>query len=109
MKAADCTTLADIRAEIDRVDRALVALFAERTTYIDRAAQIKTEIGMPARITDRVEEVIRNVRAEAVLHGLPPDQLEKLWRKLVEWSIAREEDVLGADPAEGDLNDGQGN
>lgn len=102
MKAADCTTMADIRAEIDRVDRALVALFAERTTYIDRAAEIKTEIGMPARITDRVEEVIRNVRAEAVLHGLPPDQLEKLWRKLVEWSIAREEDVLGPDPATGE-------
>ena len=102
MKAADCTTMADIRAEIDRVDRALVALFAERTTYIDRAAEVKTEIGMPARITDRVEEVIRNVRAEAVLHGLPPDQLEKLWRKLVEWSIAREEDVLGPDPATGE-------
>lgn len=103
MKAADCTTMAEIRAEIDRVDRALVALFAERTTFIDRAAQIKTGIGWPARIEARVEEVVANVRAEAVLHGLPPDKLEKLWRKLIDWSIAREETVLGPEdpPAKG--------
>ena len=106
MKAADCKTMADIRAEIDRVDRELVAKFAERTSYIDRAAAIKTGIGWPARINSRVEEVVANVRAEAVTHGLPPDTLEKLWRKLIEWSIAREEDVLGPDtdprdPAEG--------
>jgi isochorismate pyruvate lyase len=26
---------------------------------------------------------------------LPPDKLEKLWRKLIDWSIEREEDHLG--------------
>lgn len=109
MKASECTTMAEIRVEIDRLDRALVALFAERTSYIDRAAQIKTGVGLPARINDRVEEVVANVRAEAVKHGLPPDKLEKLWRKLIDWSIAREEDVLGPDPAIGADDDGQGN
>lgn len=99
--AAECTTMAEIRAEIDRLDEALVAMFAERATYIDRAAVIKTELGLPARITPRVEEVVANVRRHAEAHGLPPDQIEKLWRKLVDWSIAREEAVLGPDPAEG--------
>lgn len=90
----DCTTMAEIRAEIDRLDAALVALFAERTAYIDRAAAIKEEIGLPARIDDRVEQVVANVRRHAVAHGLPPDKLEKLWRKLIDWSIEREEDHL---------------
>lgn len=98
--AADCNTMAEIRAEIDRLDAALVAMFAERTSYIDRAAQIKTAAQLPARITPRVEEVISNVRAHAVTHGLPPDQIEKLWRRLVDWSIAREETVLGPDPTD---------
>jgi isochorismate pyruvate lyase len=49
------------------------------------------------------------VRAEALKHGLPPDKLEKLWRKLIDWSIAREEDVLGPDPAIGADHGGQGN
>ena len=91
----DCTTMADIRAEIDRLDEELVALFAERTAYIDRAAAIKEQVGLPARIEDRVEQVVANVRRHAVAHGLPPDKLEKLWRKLIDWSIEREEDHLG--------------
>ena len=95
MKAADCTNMAELRAEIDRVDAELVALFAERTSFIDRAAEIKTAIGMPARIGSRVEEVVANVRRHAEAHGLPPDKIEKLWRKVIEWSIAREESVLG--------------
>jgi isochorismate pyruvate lyase len=90
-----CTTMADIRAEIDRLDEELVALFAQRTAYIDRAAAIKETVGLPARIEDRVEQVVSNVRRHAVAHGLPPDKLEKLWRKLIDWSIEREEDHLG--------------
>ena len=97
MKAADCTTMAEVRAQIDRLDVELVALFAERTSYIDRASQIKSVLGLPARIDSRVEEVVANVRRHAVGHGLPPDKIEKLWRRLIEWSIEREETVLGKD------------
>ena len=95
--AAECQTMADIRAEIDRLDAELVAMFATRVSYIDRAAQIKSGIAMPARVTSRVEEVVANVRRHAEGHGLPPDKLEKLWRKLIEWSIEREEATLGKD------------
>ena len=100
--AADCVTMAEIRAEIDRVDAELVALFAERVSYIDRAAVIKTGVGLPARIDDRVEDVVAKVRGHAVAHGLPPDKLEKLWRKLIDWSIEREETVLNKDDGQGE-------
>jgi hypothetical protein len=49
-KPADCTTMAEIRAEIDRLDEDLVRLFAERAGYIDRAAEIKATADLPARI-----------------------------------------------------------
>lgn len=91
----DCTTMSDIRTEIDRIDAALMAALAERARYIDRAAQIKTDIGLPARIPDRVEEVVENVGRLAVTHGLPPEIYQKMWRDLIDWSIAREERVLG--------------
>ncbi len=94
---AQCETMADIRAEIDRLDIELVALFAQRVGYIDRAAQIKAVVDLPARIDSRVEEVVANVRRHAVEHGLPPEKLEKLWRKLIDWSIEREEHTLGRD------------
>lgn len=94
---ADCANMAELRTEIDRLDAELVALFARRVGYIDRAAQIKSGVGMPARIASRVEEVVSNVRRHAQAQGLPPDKIEKLWRKLIEWSIEREETHLGKD------------
>ena len=36
MKASECSTMAELRAEIDRIDAGLVDLLAERITYIDR-------------------------------------------------------------------------
>jgi isochorismate pyruvate lyase len=96
-KPADCTNMAQIRAEIDRLDEDLVRLFAERAGYIDRAAEIKAQVDLPARIDTRVEEVVGNVRRHAATYGLPPDLVEKLWRRLIDWSIAREESRLGPD------------
>ena len=89
--------MAHIRAEIDRLDDDLVRLFAERAGYIDRAAEIKAGVDLPARINDRVEEVVQNVRRHAETYGLPLDLVEKLWRRLIDWSIAREESRLGPD------------
>jgi isochorismate pyruvate lyase len=94
---ADCITMAEIRAEIDRLDNDLVRLFAQRAGYIDRASEIKSTINLPARINPRVEEVVTNVRRHAITYGLPPDLVEKLWRRLIDWSIAREESRLGPD------------
>lgn len=93
----DCTTMAELRVEIDRLDHDLVQLFAQRATYIDRAAQIKAVADLPARIDNRVEQVVQNVRHHAETYGLPPDLVEKLWRRLIDWSIAREESRLGPD------------
>jgi len=53
----------DIRAEIDRLDAALIALLVERAGYIDRVAGVKASAGLPARIETRVEQVVANVRS----------------------------------------------
>ncbi|MCB2125092.1 MAG: chorismate mutase [Rhodobacteraceae bacterium] len=87
--------MAELRAEIDRIDARLVALLAERAGYIDRAAELKPALGLPARIDDRVEEVVEKVRARAMAEALDPDLAEALWRRLIDWSIAREEAKIG--------------
>ncbi len=94
---ATCVPMAEIRAEIDRLDRELVALLARRATWIDRAAVVKRDERLPARIDARVEEVIANVRAEADAAGLDPALAEALWRRIVDWSIDREERALAVD------------
>jgi len=94
LPAKDCATMAEVRAGIDRIDAALVALLAERAGFIDRAAEIKAAENLPARIEWRVEEVVSRVRAEAMAQGLDPDLAEALWRRLIDWSISREERAL---------------
>jgi isochorismate pyruvate lyase len=94
--------MADIRSEIDRLDEELVALFAARAACIDRAGKLKARLGLPARITPRVQEVVTNMRRHAVAQGLPPELVEKLWRRLIDWSIARGESVLGPDSLRGE-------
>lgn len=92
---AECRTMPELRSEIDRIDRAVIALLGERATCIDRAAEIKAEQGLPARIDSRVEEVLAHVRDSARDSGVDPDLTEQIWTLLIEWSIAREETRLG--------------
>jgi len=91
----DCGTMQELRKQIDRLDRQLIELLVTRATYIDRASELKPGEGLPARIPERVEDVVQKVRSNSADLGLDPDLAERLWRILIDWSIAREERVLG--------------
>lgn len=91
----NCGTMTELRAQIDQIDRALVALLANRAAHIDRAIALKPAEGLPARIGPRVDDVLGKVQAEAAAHDLDPDLATALWTYLIDWSIAREERVLG--------------
>jgi chorismate mutase-like protein len=93
---AEAADMAGIRAGIDATDRAILAQLARRAGFIARAAEIKAVEGLPARIPERVEQVVANARAEAARLALDPDLVERLWRLLIEAAIAEEERRLGA-------------
>ncbi|HEX8389781.1 MAG TPA: chorismate mutase [Sphingomonas sp.] len=85
----DCTTMTQVRAGVDQVDRELVALLARRFGYMDAAARIKPERGQ-VRDEARKAQVIANARADAEARGLPADAVADIWERLVEASIAYE-------------------
>jgi isochorismate pyruvate lyase len=87
--------MTDLRAEIDRLDRALVALLAERQTYIERAAQIKTSRSV-VHDQARIEDVVARVLAAARAAGLSPAIAEPVWRTLIDRSIAHEFQMFDA-------------
>lgn len=90
-----CETMVDVRAGVDEVDRALVALLVRRQGYMDAAARIK-----PARtlVRDeaRIQQVLDNVKREAWEAGLSWAIAEPVWRTLIEHCIAYELDVYDA-------------
>ncbi|WP_370227387.1 chorismate mutase [Cognatishimia sp.] len=90
----NCASMADVRAGIDQLDRTLVELLALRAGFIDRATELKQVNGWPARIPDRVEDVVAKVKAAAVAADWDDDLAEELWRRLIDWSIAREARVI---------------
>ncbi len=94
LSPADCPDMPTLRSQIDALDRELVRLLAQRTTYIDRAVEIKTEAGLPASIPARIEDVVAKVKANAEDEGLDPEIVEVMWRKLIDWSIAREAQTI---------------
>lgn len=82
-------TMADVRHEVDRIDRILVSLLEERQSFMDAAARIK---GARKAVLDRprIEDVVSKVKAEAERQGLSPAIAEPVWRTLIDRCIAYE-------------------
>lgn len=91
----DCETKQDVRVEIDRLDRALIELFAERHSYVVRMAELKSD---PHQAFDekRIEAVILKVRERALALGLDDDQAEMTWRNLIDWNVNFEKGIIAA-------------
>ncbi len=95
---AECTDMADVRAEIDLLDEALVGLIAERFRYVDRAWQLKRADGREgAYVPWRIQQVIDRVRGAATNQGLPPEMVDMVgaqWRNMIGWFVQYEEEKL---------------
>ena len=78
-----CEDIGQIRAEIDRIDRQVIAALGERFAYVEAAARFKTGEA-DVRAPGRVEAMLRRRRDWAVEEGLDPDVIEKIYRDLVD-------------------------
>jgi isochorismate pyruvate lyase len=79
----------EVRAEIDAIDRRLVALIAERLHYIDESARIKPRRDQ-VRDEARIADVLAKTSAEARRLGCDAAVVTTAFRALIEASIAHE-------------------
>jgi isochorismate pyruvate lyase len=77
-----CETLAEVRENIDRIDRQILTLMAERGKYVAEAGRFKLS---PAAVSDpaRVEAIIAKVRTIAGEDGLSPEVAERTYRAMI--------------------------
>ncbi len=89
IEPADCTTMTEVRAGVDDVDRRIVALIERRFGFMDAAARIK-----PTRVSVRDEGRKADVKAKvdkaAAAAGLDRQLIARLYEDLIEASIAHE-------------------
>jgi len=77
-----CASLDEVRQQIDRVDRELVALIAERGNFVRQAAGFKktaAEVPAPQRVT----QVLARVDALARESGADPVVVAATWRAMI--------------------------
>jgi isochorismate pyruvate lyase len=86
---ADCTTMTEVRAGVDDVDRQVVALLRRRFAYMDAAARIKPERSA-VRDEWRKADVLAKVDAAAADLGVDRQLLARIYEDLIETSIAHE-------------------
>jgi isochorismate pyruvate lyase len=96
--AFPCRDMVDVRREIDRVDRLIVALIAERQNYIEQAGRIKSSRDT-VRDMARVEDVVAKVTTEAKRNGALPELVETVYRTMMEYCINYEFNVFDAKAA----------
>jgi isochorismate pyruvate lyase len=85
----DCTTMAEVRAGIDALDREIVRLLGRRFAFMDSAARIKPDRSA-VRDEPRKAEVLERVAAAAVTAGIDQRLVRRLYDQLIEASIAYE-------------------
>jgi len=78
----ECRDLDEVRANINRVDRDLVALLAERGAYVRQAARFKVTAD-DVRAPARVEAVVGRVRELAGELGASPEVVEQVYRTMI--------------------------
>jgi isochorismate pyruvate lyase len=86
--------LSDLRREIDALDTELVSVLARRQRCVERVIEIKRAQNIPARLPDRIEEVLQRVSKLASAQKLDPALAVAVWREMIEQFIAYEERVL---------------
>ena len=84
-----CTTMEDVRRNVNALDDVLVPLLVTRLGYMPQAARIKGDVGQ-VRDEARIEAIVSRVRERTAQEGGQPDVMEAVYRQLMEECIAYE-------------------
>lgn len=84
-------SLTQVRAEIDKIDDALIGLIAKRGEFVKQAATFKKTAA-----PERVQQVIDKVTKLATEKGADTQLVENLYRQMIEDFIRIEHQALKA-------------
>jgi isochorismate pyruvate lyase len=94
IKPCECKSIEEIRGQIDRIDKALIELFAERFEYVTEIVKYKEKNQDAIVAIDRKNMVISQRAQWAEELGLDPETFSKIFRILVEHNITRELELI---------------
>jgi len=91
MSSPDLVSLVSLRDRIEAVDRAIIALIAERLKIVEDVAAAKLDTASPFRDREREELLLQRLRGLAVAAGVDAHQIERMYRVVMDMSVAHQE------------------
>ena len=89
MELKQCTSLNEVRQEVDKLDDQIVKLIGARNAYIHQAARFKESVE-EVKAPDRVDDVIQRVRHKALELGVSPNLMTDLYTLMIDEMVESE-------------------
>jgi chorismate mutase/prephenate dehydratase len=86
--------LQGLREALEEVDGEILAQLERRMALVDRVAGVKLDAVFPLRDQLREDRILTRVRERAADRGLDPHEVERLYRVILEMSVARQQAVI---------------
>ncbi len=90
--------LAALRDRIEAIDRQIIALLAERLAIVEDVVAAKLASASPFRDRVREESLLARLREIAAAAGLDPHQIERMYRVVMDMSVAHQERTVRERP-----------
>ncbi|MGE7092730.1 chorismate mutase [Lysinibacillus sp. NPDC048646] len=85
----ECKSIAEVRENIDSIDRKIVKLISERSEFVEQAAKFKKDTE-DVKAPKRVEAVIEKFRNIAYENDVNPDIVEEVYCTMISCFIKQE-------------------
>jgi len=89
MELKQCTSLNEVRQEVDKLDDQIVKLIGARNAYIHQAARFKESVE-EVKAPDRIDDVIQRVRHKALELGVSPNLMTDLYTLMIDEMVESE-------------------
>jgi chorismate mutase/prephenate dehydratase len=91
---ADLPNLETLRISIERIDAEILDALRRRMDLAEDIARTKLAAASPLRDPRREDLVLRKVREAATRHGLDPHEIERIFRLIMDMSVARQQALI---------------
>ncbi|NBD24391.1 chorismate mutase [Paenibacillus glycinis] len=85
--------LAELRANIDEIDRQMITLLAERFKYTEEVGIYKDQHGLSAQDPSREAQQFQKLALYAEQSGLNPRYAEQIYRHIMDLVISRHQEL----------------
>lgn len=92
-RPAECGNIADVRNEIDNIDKVIISLLSERFQYVKEVVKYKEKNHGSIEAPERRASMLEDRRAWATEYGLSPDVIEEIYDRLVQYFIEEEKTI----------------